>query len=270
MDESNTSGPDRWPGGARSATAITFDFDAEEVWIAENPANASRPGVLSQGTYGARVGVPLILEILARRAINATFFVPGRVAERYPKVVQAIVDGGHELAHHGYTHTSPTALTPAAEEDELARGLEVLSSFGPPVTGYRSPAWEFSEQTLALLAKHGFRYSSNLMDDIRPYRHGSSGIVELPVHWTLDDAPHFSFSGSSWTKKIATVDEVRSIWADELAGVHQLGGSAILTMHPQVIGRPGRLRLLEETIAGLQSRPETFIGTCAQIAACVP
>jgi peptidoglycan/xylan/chitin deacetylase (PgdA/CDA1 family) len=270
MDESKTFGPDRWPGGARSAVALTFDFDAEEVWLAADPANASRPGVLSQGTYGAKVGVPLILQILERREIHATFFVPGRVAERYPKVVRAIVGDGHELAHHGYTHTSPTALTPQAEEDELTRGLEILSSFGRPVTGYRSPSWEFSEHTLALLARHGFGYSSNLMDDIRPYRHGASGIVELPVHWTLDDAPHFSFSGSSWTKKIATVDEVRSIWADELAGLHQLGGSAILTMHPQVIGRPGRLRLLEETIEGLQDRPETFIGTCAQIAACVP
>jgi peptidoglycan/xylan/chitin deacetylase (PgdA/CDA1 family) len=270
MDEAKTTGPDRWPGGARSAASLTFDLDAEEVWIAENPANASRPGVLSQGTYGPRVGVPLILRILERRGIHATFFVPGRVAERHPKAVRAIVDAGHELAHHGYTHTSPTMLSPQAEEDELTRGLEILSSFGAPVTGYRSPAWEFSGHTLALLARHGFSYSSNLMDDIRPYRHGASGIVELPVHWTLDDAPHFSFSGSSWTKKIATVDEVRSIWADELAGLHQLGGSAILTMHPQVIGRPGRLRLLEETIEGLQRRAETFIGTCAQIAACVP
>lgn len=270
MDTTVTPDPNPWPGGARSAAAITFDFDAEEVWIAENPANASRPGVLSQGAYAAKVGVPLILQILERRQIHATFFVPGRVAERYPKVVQAIVDAGHELAHHGYTHTSPTELSPDAEENELTRGLEVLNSFGPPVAGYRSPAWEFSEHTLPLLAKHGLRYSSNLMDDIRPYRHHPSGIVELPVHWTIDDAPHFSFSGSTWTKKIATVAEVRSIWVDELAGLHQLGGSAILTMHPQVIGRPGRLRLLDETIAGLLSQPETFIGTCAQIAACIP
>jgi len=269
MDETVTPGPSRWPGGARSAAALTFDLDAEEVWIAQDPANAARPGVLSQGAYGPKVGVPLILEILARREIRATFFVPGRVAERYPKVVRAIAGAGHELAHHGYTHTSPTALSPEAEEHELARGLEILSSFAP-VAGYRSPAWEFSPHTLGLLARYGFRYSSNLMDDIRPYRHDHYGIVELPVHWTLDDAPHFSFSGASWTKKIATVEEVRSIWADELAGLHQLGGSAILTMHPQVIGRPGRLRLLEETIAGLQSQPETFIGTCAQIADCVP
>src|SRR5215469_4194737 len=127
MDESRTAGPGRWPAGARSAAAITFDFDAEEVWIAQDPANASRPGVLSQGAYGARVGIPLILQILERRRIHATFFVPGRVAERYPNVVRAVVDAGHELAHHGYTHASPTALSPEAEEDELTRGLEILS-----------------------------------------------------------------------------------------------------------------------------------------------
>ena len=50
-----------WPDGKRCAAAFTFDFDAEEVWIGEDPENANRPGVLSQGTYGAKVAVPLIL-----------------------------------------------------------------------------------------------------------------------------------------------------------------------------------------------------------------
>ena len=47
-----------WPDGARCAASFTFDFDAEEVWIGEDPENAHRPGVLSQGTYGAKVAVP--------------------------------------------------------------------------------------------------------------------------------------------------------------------------------------------------------------------
>ena len=55
-----------WPGGARGAVAFTFDFDAEEVWIGDDPENANRPGVLSQGTYGAKVAVPLLLELLER------------------------------------------------------------------------------------------------------------------------------------------------------------------------------------------------------------
>src|SRR5579875_135323 len=101
--------------------AFTFDFDAEEVWIGEDPANADRPGVLSQGTYGAKVAVPAILELLDRQGVRATFFVPGRVAERHPQEVDRIVSAGHELAHHGYTHRSVTSLDAEEEEEEMRR-----------------------------------------------------------------------------------------------------------------------------------------------------
>ncbi len=85
------------------------------------PENARRPGTLSVGIYGARVGVPLILETLARHKLRATFFVVGRNVELYPDRVAAIVAGGHEIAVHGYTHTPPARLTPAEEEAELIR-----------------------------------------------------------------------------------------------------------------------------------------------------
>src|SRR5437016_3353466 len=84
-----------------TADAITFDFDAEEAIVADDPANADRPGVLSQGTYGAKVAVPLILDLLRSKGVTATFFIPGRVAERHPSRVEAIVAAGHEIAHHG-------------------------------------------------------------------------------------------------------------------------------------------------------------------------
>jgi Polysaccharide deacetylase len=101
---------------------------------------------------------------------RATFFVPGRVAERYPHRVEEIVAAGHELAHHGYTHTSPTMLSPPDEEAEIVRGLEALRAFAP-IEGYRSPSQDFSTSTRPLLEAHGFRYSSNFMDDVKPYRH---------------------------------------------------------------------------------------------------
>src|SRR5215472_8704165 len=168
-----------WPEGARCAASFTFDFDAEEVWIGENPANANSPGVLSQGTYGAKVAVPLILELLARHGVQATFYIPGRVAERHPERVAAIVAAGHEVAHHGYTHTSPHQLTREQEEHELVRGLEILRGFGAEVTGYRAPSWDLSAHTLDLLQEHGIAYSSNLMDDIRPYKLDSHPLVEV-------------------------------------------------------------------------------------------
>jgi peptidoglycan/xylan/chitin deacetylase (PgdA/CDA1 family) len=256
-----------WPDAARCAVAFTFDFDAEEVWIGEDPANAERPGVLSQGTYGANVGVPLILDVLRRAEVPATFFVPGRVAERHPHRVQDILEAGHELAHHGYTHRSPALLSASEEEEELVRGKEILEGFGAPISGYRSPSWNFSAVTTALLSKHGFRYSSNLMDDLWPYRLDGTSLIELPVHWMLDDAPHFWFAESSWTKKISTTGEVRQIWEEEFLGIRELGACCIFTLHPQFIGRPSRLMLLEEIIEIVRSSGDAWCTSCDELAA---
>jgi len=256
-----------WPAGTECAVAFTFDFDAEEVWLPGDPANAARPGLLSHGTYGAKVAVPLILDILARHIVPATFFVPGRVAERYPERVGEIAAAGHEIGHHGYTHISPTALTAAEEEEELLRGKEALERFVPTVRGYRSPSWEFTPHTLGLLEAHGFEYSSNLMDDIRPYLHADTSLVELPVHWILDDAAHFWFAEDDWTKKISTVDEVQTIWQAEFEGLRRLGGCCVFTMHPQFIGRPGRLPLLEAMIGLVRRTPGVWVARAHEIAA---
>jgi peptidoglycan/xylan/chitin deacetylase (PgdA/CDA1 family) len=249
--------------------AFTFDFDAEEVWIGEDPANADRPGVLSQGTYGAKVAVPLILELLDRHGVAATFFVPGRVGERHPGRVREILAAGHEVGLHGHTHRSPAGLPRDEEEAELVKATAVLEALGAQPSGYRSPSWEFSEHTVGLLAEHGLRYSSNFMDDIRAYRH-PSGLVELPVQWVLDDAPHFWFSGADWTKKISTTAEVDAIWREEFEGIRRLDGTFVLTMHPQIIGRPGRLAFLDRFVGWVRGHEDVRIATCAEIAARVP
>jgi peptidoglycan-N-acetylglucosamine deacetylase len=247
--------------------AFTFDFDAEEVWIGEDPANADRPGVLSQGTYGAKVAVPLILELLERHGLPATFFVPGRVGERHPGRVRDIVAAGHEVGLHGYTHRSPATLPREEEEAELVRARAILEDLGAQPVGYRSPSWEFSAHTIGLLDEHGLRYSSNFMDDIRPYRHDGTGIVELPVQWILDDAAHFWFSGADWARKIATTADVEAIWREEFEGIRALGGSFVLTMHPQIIGRPGRLAFLDRFIGWVTEHEDVRVATCADIAA---
>jgi peptidoglycan/xylan/chitin deacetylase (PgdA/CDA1 family) len=254
-----------WPSGARCAVAFTFDFDAEEVWLAGDPDAESKPGLLSMGAYGANVGVPEILRLLDRRGLPATFFVPGRVAEMHPDRVREIVAAGHELGAHGYTHRSPTSLRRVEEEEELRKTKTILEGFGTEVRGYRSPAWEFSVNTLELLAGHGIGYSSNLMDRLHPYRH-PNGVVELPVQWLLDDAAHFWFSPDEWVKKISTPSEVREIWEEELLGIRDLGGLCVLTMHPQVIGRPSRLRFLDSFMGMVQELDDVWVAGCSDIA----
>ncbi len=261
-----STAPALWPDSARWGFVMSLDFDAEEVWIGEDPANAKRPGVLSQGSYGPKVAVPLILDMLERRGIPATFFVPGKDAERHPDSVRRILAAGHEVAHHGYTHRSPDQLRPDEEADELRRGREVLTELGADVVGYRSPSWDFSAVTPGLLEEHGFLYSSNLMDDIRPYRHADHDLVELPVHWILDDAPHFWFDASTWTKTIRLPSEVLELWKGETTGISRLGGLVMLVVHPIIIGRPGRLAMLEEFLQWVQGHPDVWIATARQVA----
>jgi peptidoglycan/xylan/chitin deacetylase (PgdA/CDA1 family) len=255
-----------WPNGTSCALALTFDFDAEEVWIAEDPANERRPGVLSQGTYGAKVAVPLVLELLARRGLMATFFVPGRVAERHPQRVREIVAAGHEVGLHGHTHRDPSRLSRTEEEAEIVASRRALVELGADPAGYRSPSWDLSESTLDLLAAHGLSYSSNLMDDIRPYRHGN-GLIELPVQWLLDDAPHFWFEArASWNKKISTPGEVLELWQAEFNGIRKLGALCVLTMHPQFIGRPSRLEMLDAFLDSVTARGDVWIATAGEVA----
>ena len=173
---------------------------------------------------------------------------------------------GHELAHHGYTHTSPSDLSPEEEDIELGKGLEVLRAFNAEVVGYRSPAWDFSAHTEDLLVRHGFAYSSNFMDDLRPYRREGSGLVEVPIQWTLDDAAHFWFDADSWNKTIATASAVREIWEGELRGYRKLGGAFVLTMHPEIIGRPYRLELLEGFLDHVLGHDDVWVATCRELA----
>jgi peptidoglycan/xylan/chitin deacetylase (PgdA/CDA1 family) len=257
----------RWPEGKTAAVSFTFDFDAESVWLALDAGNANRPGTLSIGAFGARVGVPLILDCLARHAIRATFFVVGRNAELYPDRLAAIIEAGHEVAVHGYTHTPPARLTPDAEEAELVKARTLLEAAGARITGYRSPSWDVSGVTLDLLERHGFSYSSQFMADIRPYRHQGHDLIELPIQWLLDDWPHFQMGFGEMGRPMQTTAHVEALWMEELDGIAALGGHCILTMHPQVMGRPSRVNLLDRLISKVKARPDLWIATCGEVAA---
>lgn len=252
-----------WPDGHTYGATVSFDFDAESVWIGENPLNAHRPGVLSQGAYGPRRGIPEILALLKRHGIRATFYICGIDAENHPDSVRSIAEAGHEIAHHGYTHTSPTELDDAQQRQELERGLEILRGFGT-VTGYRSPSWEVTDFTRSLLQQENFTHTSNQLDDIYPYM-SEDGIVELPVSWLLDDAPHFWFANDTWNKTMRSPREVLDLWVPEIDGIATRGAHVMLTMHPMLIGRPSRIDMLDTVLSHLRETG-AWIATSHEVA----
>ncbi|MBI3708738.1 MAG: polysaccharide deacetylase [Proteobacteria bacterium] len=263
--------PVTWPNGAKCAVVFSFDFDAETLWLGRDPSNVNRPGTLSQGAYGAKVGVPSILQVLRDMGtLPATFFVPGWTAEHHTDRVEAILRDGHEVAHHSYSHKWIEPTDPAGELEEMEKGLEALKRMvGVKPLGYRSPAGETSPNLFRLLVERGFLYDSSMMDGVNPYFHkvgnDPRALVEVPWHWSLDDAVFMLFSIKS-PRAIMTNEHILTVWSDEFRAIYKAGGLFDLVMHPQVIGRPSRLQLLRDFIAFAQSFPNVWFATCRDVA----
>jgi peptidoglycan/xylan/chitin deacetylase (PgdA/CDA1 family) len=255
---------------------LTFDFDAMSGLVARG---LTSPTPVSRGEFGA-VAVPRVLDLLARHGIKASFFIPGVVIDTYPAVCERIVEAGHEIGHHGWTHVPPANLEPAQEEDGIVRGIErIVQLCGKRPTGYRSPSWDLSPHTLRLLVKHGFHYESSMMgDDHTPYRARMGDVVhadramefgrpcpliEMPISWSLDDFPHFEFLRlpTSVTPGLMNASGVLENWLDDFEYMRRTCDWGILTYtcHPYVIGRGHRMMMLERLVEGLVEKGATFM-----------
>ncbi|SKA80861.1 polysaccharide deacetylase family protein, PEP-CTERM locus subfamily [Thiothrix eikelboomii] len=109
-----------------------------------------------------------LLAILAEHQVQATFFVQGMVAERFPELITAIAAQGHELASHAYSHRPLYTLTPAQFKDELERSVYKLEDLtGQKVLGFRAPTFSVRTEILPwycdTLQAFGLRYDSSIM-----------------------------------------------------------------------------------------------------------
>ena len=161
--------------------------------LTDHPEVIDYLDVIGHQRYGPLVAVPRLLRMLDRRKLRTTFFIPGWVAEAWPAVARSIRDAGHEIGHHGYMHESVRGKDEATEEGYLRRGLEALDTvLGVRPIGYRPPSCDMNFRTPDLLARHGFTYDSGMMDSDHPYK-WASGLIELPMHWSLDDWNRYNY-----------------------------------------------------------------------------
>lgn len=123
-----------------------------------------------------------ILDFLDEGAVRATFFVLGWIAERHPRLVRAIVERGHEVACHGYSHRLVYTQTPEEFRAETFRSKALLEDCGgTAVTGYRAASFSVTAQSLwamDILCEAGFTYDSSLY----PIVHDRYGIPGAPRH----------------------------------------------------------------------------------------
>jgi peptidoglycan-N-acetylglucosamine deacetylase len=260
--------PKAWPGGARVAVALSFDFDNETPSLRDNQTS---PSLMSNGQYGARAGLPRVLALLDDYDVPASFFIPAVSALLYPEEVKRIVAAGHEIGVHGWIHERNSGLEKRDEKDLLERAIETLTRLtGKKPSGIRTPSWDYSPHTLEIIEELGLLYDSSLMADDSPYELVASGrptgIVELPVEWILDDAPYFSMSRFGNLRPHTTPDEVYSIWKAEFDRAYEEGGLFLLTNHPHIIGHRSRISMLERLVQHIRRHPGVWFATHEQVA----
>jgi len=240
-----------WRSDKAAVALLTFDVDADTPLLAEDVHYTQHLSTMSHQAYGPKVGVPRILKMLERRGKEATFFFPGLTAERWPHAVELVLQAGHEIALHGYTHKSPVYNTPQEQRDEIERGLAALDKFGVKPVGYRAPMWSTSKSTMEALAGYGIQYDSSMFDDDRPYvlETPTGRIAELPIHWSLDDWEQYVYiPDPDFGHTINRPSIVSQLWIEELDAMRDTNSLCVLTCHPFASGRPSRIRAIERFI----------------------
>lgn len=260
----------------RHLVCVTFDFDAMSGLIARG---LTTPTYISRGEFGA-VAVPRILALLRKYGIRSTFYIPGFTLETYPRESAAIVEAGHEIAHHGWTHIPPNDMTREQEEAGLVRANEQIKKLtGRNARGYRSPSWDLSPNSMDLLLKYDFLYDSSMMaDDYTPYRVRQGDVIEvekpmvfgkptrlieLPIAWSLDDFPHFEFlrMKNQLMPGLMNANSVMENWINDFVYLKDNFDWGVLTytFHPYVIGRGHRLMALEKLLRTVAEGGAQFV-----------
>jgi len=183
-----------------------------------------------------------MLEILEAGGVQATFFVLGWVAERYPALVRQIAARGHEIASHGYRHRLIYNLSPQVFRNYVTRSKKLLEDLaGQPVLGYRATSFSIVKSTfwaLEVIKEAGFVYDSSIFPIGRhdlyglpgsprfPHLHGN-GLVEVPpstLQWGGVRAP---FGGGGYLRLYPY-----GLTAWGIRRLNRQGAPAMVYLHP--------------------------------------
>ncbi len=198
--------------------------------------------------------------------------MPAVAALLHQDEMKAIVaKGRHEVGIHGWIHERNSLLSEDEERELMKKSYETLKKItGKAPSGIRTPSWDFSQSTLKIIRELGLLYDSSLMADDRPYEliedGKSTGIIELPVEWLLDDYPYFGFDRYSSVRPHIPPMDVFSIWAAEFEKAYEEGTLLVLTMHPKYIGHRSRMAMLEKLIQHMRSFNKVWFATHEEIA----
>ena len=254
-----------WPDGAAVSVSLTFDVDAESALMGLDLQETSNYSAFSERRSG-RSRIAAGPRLPRRRGDQGHVLCPRLHRRALPGRGGRDRGARPRARSPRVLHRPPNRIDNAGQREELERGAAALEKLtGKAPLGYRSPSWEVTAETFALLGEMGFEYDSSLMGDDRPYIESLGGVslVELPVHWSLDDFPYFSWrEGGGLMSDPAAVS---AIWMGEFRAALDEGGHVTYTAHPEITGRRYRFAAFQELVRSIRSSADVWFSTHGEL-----
>lgn len=266
----------KWPGKARLAVQFVLNYeeggennllhgDAQsEVYLSEivglQPLTDARSLTMeSMYEYGSRAGFWRLLKLFADRDIKLTVFAVAMALQRNPKVAEALVREGHEIASHGWRWIDYHEIDEDTERAHMLQAIDVIAQ----ATGQRPLGWytgRVSPNTRRLVAEEGgFLYDADSYSDDLPYWELVAGKPQLIVPYTLDvnDMKFAGFQGFN------SGDQFFAYLKDSFDWLYGEGEREPKMMsvglHCRIAGRPGRTAALARFLDYVQKHNDVWI-----------
>jgi allantoinase len=256
--------PVRWPQGSVAVWVCVslewFPIVPGGVFTAPGHMQTAYPDYrhYTARDYGNRVGAWRFLDTLTKAGAKASFATNAAVAERYPELLRAVIEGGHEVIAHStdMNGTIDSALPEAEERALIGNALARLRACGIEPSGWLSIARSQSFHTLDVLKDEGLAYCCDWVNDELPYRF-TNDLINLPLNHEMSDR-----------QIIAVQQQSADSWAQSLEGAFDWlageaaasGGGRMLPIHvtPYIMGLPYRIAAFERLLERLAARDECW------------
>ena len=280
----------QWPGGARIAVQFVLNYEeggensvlhgdaASETFLSEivaaQPFAARHLSMESLYEYGSRAGVWRLLRLFGERKLPLTVFGVGMALARNPAVVDAFLEGGHEIASHGWRWISYQQIDENIEREHMARAVETIAR----LTGHSPEGWytgRDSANTRRLVVEHGgFLYSADGYGDDLPYYtqvDTSTGVASLLiVPYTLDTndmrfvTPQGFNSGDQFLSYLKDAFDV--LYAEGDPKGMNAPKMLSIGLHGRIAGRPARAAAVARFLDYIQRHEDVWIARRVDIA----
>jgi peptidoglycan-N-acetylglucosamine deacetylase len=243
----------------KDPTDVILTFDLDDELSTRFAANDKASGVVDpqMGAFGPREGYKEVLRILDEYKFPSTFFVVGKSVFQYSEAVTKIVEMGHEIGNHSFSHRSYKDLSRAEVFEEVSKAnASIKEVAGVEPQGHRSPYWHENKYLSSLLEELGFKWNGDAhCEDItktyQPEWKIENKILEIPSSTYQGDWTNFLIRKKS-------ADEVLDLWLKRLEVVRSYSAVYTLVCHPFIIGRKEFISALEGFLFYLSNNKEDY------------